>query len=113
MEPLHNQTCEPCRSDSSPLSNEESRRLLTDIPGWKIEQHDGVYRLVKIFNFRTFKGAFQFAAKVTDIAEEENHHPLITVEWGKTTIQWWTHSIAGLHRNDFIMAAKSDQAANR
>ncbi|HHQ4613834.1 4a-hydroxytetrahydrobiopterin dehydratase [Aeromonas veronii] len=25
------------------------------------------------------------------------------------TVSWWTHKIDGLHRNDFIMAARTDQ----
>ena len=43
------------------------------------------------------------------LAEEEGHHPALLTEWGRTTITWWTHKIKGLHRNDFIMAAKTDQ----
>ncbi len=110
MDSLQNQKCEPCRSDSSPLSIDEARQLLVDIPGWKIESYDGVYRLIKKFNFDSFRSAFQFAAKISDIAEQEDHHPLITVEWGIATVHWWTHSISGLHQNDFIMAAKTDRS---
>lgn len=111
MEPLHTRRCEQCHSDSAALDNEEARKLLNRIPGWQIEEHAGVYRLVKSFDFRSFKAAFEFAERVAEIAEQENHHPVITVEWGRTIVQWWTHSIAGLHLNDFIMAAKTQQAA--
>jgi len=112
MEPLHTQRCEPCRSDSPALQNEQARQLLNSIPGWHIEERDGICRLIKSFDFDSFKEAFEFAAKVTAMAEQENHHPVITVEWGKTTVHWWTHSIAGLHLNDFIMAAKTQMAAH-
>ncbi|WP_372241281.1 4a-hydroxytetrahydrobiopterin dehydratase [Aeromonas hydrophila] len=30
-------------------------------------------------------------------------------KWGKVTVSWWTYKIGGLHRNDFIMAARTDQ----
>ena len=111
MEPLNNRQCEPCRADSPPLDNEQARELLVGIPDWEIDQQSDIYRLVKSFKFKNFETAFQFATRVKEIAEQENHHPAITVEWGKATIQWWTHSIAGLHLNDFIMAAKTDEIA--
>lgn len=113
MDPLHKQRCEPCQAGSSALDNDQARQLLTGIPGWHIEELGGVYRLVRAFDFDSFKTAFEFAAQVTAIAEQENHHPLITIEWGKASVQWWTHSIAGLHRNDFIMAAKTQQIAEQ
>ena len=111
MEPLNKQRCVPCRADSPRLDNEQARQLLTSIPGWHIEKQSGIPRLVKSFNFGSFREAFEFAARVSEIAEQQNHHPLITVEWGKATIQWWTHSISGLHLNDFIMAARTQVAA--
>ena len=43
------------------------------------------------------------------MAEEEGHHPALLTEWGRMTVTWWTHKISGLHRNDFIMAAKTDE----
>jgi 4a-hydroxytetrahydrobiopterin dehydratase len=51
----------------------------------------------------------EFTNKIGSIAEVENHHPLIITEWGKVTLDWWTHKIGGLHKNDFIMAARSDE----
>ena len=42
------------------------------------------------------------------IAESEGHHPRLTVEWGRVGVEWWTHKIKGLHRNDFIMASKTE-----
>jgi len=51
----------------------------------------------------------EFTNKVSALAEQEDHHPLIITEYGRVTLQWWTHKIKGLHKNDFIMAAKSDQ----
>ena len=112
MEPFHTQRCEQCSSDSPALDNEKSHKLLNRIPGWKIEVHSGVHRLVKTFEFNSFKEAFEFAERVAAIAEQENHHPVITIGWGRTVVQWWTHSIAGIHLNDFIMAAKTQQAAD-
>ena len=45
------------------------------------------------------------------LAEAEGHHPALLTEWGRVTVTWWTHKIRGLHRNDFIMAAKTEMLA--
>ncbi len=65
-----------------------------------------------MFKFKDFVQAGAFTNKIAEIAEQEGHHPAILTEWGKVTVTWWTHKIKGLHRNDFIMAAKTDQVAS-
>ncbi len=69
---------------------------------------EGVEQLEKAFTFRNFSQALDFANAVGELADGANHHPAILVEWGQATVQWWTHTLGGLHRNDFIMAAKTD-----
>jgi 4a-hydroxytetrahydrobiopterin dehydratase len=66
-------------------------------------------RLERTFKFKNFTQALEFTNKVGAIAEEEDHHPRIVTEWGRVILQWWTHVIGGLHKNDFIMAAKTDE----
>jgi 4a-hydroxytetrahydrobiopterin dehydratase len=73
---------------------------------------EGVKRLERAYKFKNFREALEFTNQVGEIAEQEDHHPLIQIEWGKVTLNWWTHVIGGLHRNDFIMAAKSDRLYN-
>ncbi len=72
-------------------------------------KREGIERLERVFKFRNFAEALAFSNKVGEIAEEEDHHPAILTEWGRVTVTWWTHKIKGLHRNDFIMAAKTDR----
>jgi 4a-hydroxytetrahydrobiopterin dehydratase len=72
-------------------------------------QVDGEFRLEKTYPFKDFAMAVYFTNQVAKIAEKEDHHPSILTEWGKVTVTWWTHKIKGLHKNDFIMAAKTDQ----
>jgi 4a-hydroxytetrahydrobiopterin dehydratase len=69
---------------------------------------DGVQRLSRTFVWPNFAEALAFTDRVGALAEAEGHHPLLITEWGKVTVQWWTHKIKGLHRNDLIMAAKTD-----
>jgi len=65
-------------------------------------------RLERAYKFKDFIAALAFTNKVGEIAEMEDHHPAILTEWGQVTLTWWTHTVKGLHLNDFIMAAKSD-----
>ena len=71
----------------------------------------GIRRLERVFRFRNFAEALSFTNQVGDLAEEEGHHPAILTEWGQVTVTLWTHKIRGLHRNDFILAAKIDALA--
>ena len=70
---------------------------------------NGMKRLEKVFKFEDFIQALEFTNKIAVSAEQENHHPLIITEYGRVTVDWWTHKIGGLHKNDFIMAAKTDE----
>ena len=101
--------CVACRGDEPTLTDAEIEDLLPQIHQWQVKEVDGMKRLEKVFKFKNFAQALEFTNKVGAAAEEENHHPLIMTEWGKVTLQWWTHKIGGLHKNDFIMAAKSDE----
>jgi 4a-hydroxytetrahydrobiopterin dehydratase len=101
--------CVACRGGEPTLTDAEIEDLLFHVHGWDVQEVDGMKRLSKTFKFKNFADALEFTNKVGAVAEEENHHPLIATEWGKVTLQWWTHKIGGLHKNDFIMAAKSDE----
>ncbi len=102
--------CTACRGDEPPLSDAEIQELLPQVPDWKVVEREGIKRLERTFTFRNFREAMAFANRVGEVAEEEGHHPALLVEWGRVTVSWWTHKIRGLHRNDFIMAAKTDTA---
>jgi 4a-hydroxytetrahydrobiopterin dehydratase len=101
--------CVACRAGEPTVTDSEISMLQPQIPEWQVKEVDGVKRLERVFKFKNFVQALDFTNKVGAIAEEENHHPLIITEWGRVTLQWWTHKIGGLHKNDFIMAAKTDE----
>ena len=112
MNTLAGHKCTACKRDSPKVTDEDVAELYPQIPDWIMSDQDGIDRLHRKFSFDDFQTAMKFANKVGDAAEEEGHHPKITVEWGKVNISWWTHKIRGLHRNDFIMAAKTDSILN-
>jgi 4a-hydroxytetrahydrobiopterin dehydratase len=101
--------CVACRKDASTVTDDEIAELHPQIPDWDIVDLDGIKRLSRVFPFADFAKALDFTDKVGAFAEEEGHHPALQTEWGRTTVTWWTHKIKGLHRNDFIMAAKTDE----
>ena len=108
MSELKEQKCVPCRGDEPTVSAEELNSYHKQIPEWDVIEVNGEKRLQRAFKFKNFAEALAYTNKVGEIAEKENHHPLLQTEWGKATVYWWTHKIRGLHRNDFIMAARSD-----
>ncbi len=105
---LAEQQCEACRADAPQVSDEELASLIGEIPEWTPEVRDGVMQLERVYKFRNFKQALAFTNRVGEIAEEVGHHPALLTEWGKVTVTWWSHEMGGLHRNDFIMAARTD-----
>ena len=108
MEPLTEMRCVACRRDAPPVTAAEIARFQPQIADWEVIELGGIKRLRRAFSFDDFGQAMEFTNKVGELAEEEGHHPALMTEWGKTTVTWWTHKIGGLHRNDFVMAAKTD-----
>jgi 4a-hydroxytetrahydrobiopterin dehydratase len=113
VERLTEQKCVACRRDAPTATDEEIAELRVQIPDWELVELDGIKRLQRVFPADDFAQALAFTTQVGELAEEEGHHPALLTEWGRTTVTWWTHKIRGLHRNDFIMAAKTDELRER
>jgi len=106
---LTGERCVACHVDSPRVTPDEEASLLAEIPDWTLLDIDGVHRLERTFRIPGWRDPLAFTVAVGELADEEDHHPLIVTDWGKVTITWWTRAIRGLHRNDFIMAAKTDE----
>lgn len=113
MSRLSETRCVPCRGGIPPLTPAEITDLLPEVPAWQVVEQGGIPCLHRAFRFKDFLAALEFTQKVGALAEEQDHHPRIVTEWGRVTVQWWTHKIKGLHQNDFIMAAKTDLLEKR
>ena len=109
MGELKHMKCEVCRRGAPRVTAEESRTLHAHVPDWSVVERDRIQRLERVFAFPDFVDALAFTNSVGALAEEEGHHPALLTEWGRVTVTWWTHKIRGLHQNDFIMAAKTDE----
>ncbi|MBI3941642.1 MAG: 4a-hydroxytetrahydrobiopterin dehydratase [Chloroflexi bacterium] len=101
--------CVACRKGEPQVTAVEILELHPQVPQWHLQDRDGIPQLERSFKFKNFAEALEFTNQVGALAEAEGHHPAILTEWGKVTVTWWTHKIKGLHRNDFIMSAKTDE----
>lgn len=109
MSTLVQQKCVACRADAPHVTAAEMSEFQPQVPDWHVLERQAIPQLERVYKFKNFVDAVAFANRVAELAESAGHHPAILLEWGKVTVTWWTHKIKGLHRNDFIMAAKTDQ----
>ena len=108
---LASEKCVACRRDAPRVTDAEIAALRAEVPDWELVEREGVLRLERVFRFPDFAAALAFTTRVGALAEAEGHHPALLTEWGRVTVTWWTHKIRGLHRNDLVMAAKTDRLA--
>jgi 4a-hydroxytetrahydrobiopterin dehydratase len=113
MEALREMRCVACRREAPTVTEAEIAELHPQVSEWEIVEQQGIKKLSRVFRFDDFAKALALTNALGEIAEEEGHHPTLLTEWGRTTVTWWTHKIRGLHRNDFIMAAKADELYRR
>lgn len=112
MEDLINQKCEACRVGAPKATNEEIDEFLDEYEEWEYIENDEIPQIIRTYEFKDFRDALTFTNEVGELAEREGHHPTILTEWGQVTVMWWTIKIQGIHKNDFIMAAKTEELYN-
>jgi 4a-hydroxytetrahydrobiopterin dehydratase len=104
---LSKKRCKPCEGGIAPLDQHgiaEYKRHIKD--GWEVRDNNKISRE---FVFADYRHTMYFVNKVADLAEEEGHHPVMHVYYGRLVIDLWTHAINGLSENDFILASKIDK----
>jgi 4a-hydroxytetrahydrobiopterin dehydratase len=111
MTELAKETCSSCEIGAPLVPHDQQMELLNDLDGWIIDTLD-ISKLKKEFKLNNYEQCIRFTNLITYLAESQDHHPKITLEWGSVSIEWWSHKIKGLHMNDFICAAKSDEIFN-
>jgi 4a-hydroxytetrahydrobiopterin dehydratase len=104
---LANRQCVPCKGGVPPLKGEELTRLARQLGGnWCVVNE---HHLEKEYTFKNFREALDFTMRVGEMAEEQGHHPDVSLAWGKVKLTVWTHKIDGLTESDFVFAAKADK----
>ena len=107
---LGRKSCVPCRGGVPALTASEIEALLPQLPQWRVVEVQSVKHLERTFSFVDFAQAIRFVNRVADLAESQGHHPDLHIHWNKVQVEMWTHKINGLHENDFILAARVDEA---
>ncbi len=107
MPNLSEKHCIPCEEGGEPLTKAQATDLMEHVEGWTLS--DDAKQLTRSFPFKDFADALTFADKIGKLADEEWHHPDISITWGRVDITLSTHSILGLSESDFILAAKINQ----
>ncbi len=104
MTDLAKKRCKPCEGGVKPFTADEAKKLLKDLPGWKLESG----RLAKTYQFENYYQTMAFVNALAWVSHREDHHPDLGVHYNKCKVEYWTHAIGGLSENDFICAAKCE-----
>jgi len=105
---LAEEKCVPFHAGGSPLSTQEALDLACDVPNWIVSEK----QIDRAFRFKDFRQAMAFVNRVAEIADAQDHHPDIFISYNRVRLTLATHKVGGLSRNDFILAAKIDRAAD-
>lgn len=102
---LASKRCVPCERGGAKLDGPSIMELLPEVPGWNVKND----KLCKTFELEDFMAAMSFLNRVAELAEKEGHHPDFCLHhWNHVDFTIFTHAVAGLSENDFILAAKID-----
>jgi 4a-hydroxytetrahydrobiopterin dehydratase len=111
--PLTERHCEVCTPETPTLTSQEVEHLKPQVPGWMVKDVEGHQELTRTIRFKGFMPGVELLNRIANIAEAEGHHPDLLLTYGSLTIDLWTHAAGGLTDNDFILAAKIDQIAQK
>jgi len=106
MSELTKKHCATCKTGISPLAFEQIQIMLKKVPKWQPDQN--VTKIYRMFQFKNFYQTIAFVNAIAWIANQENHHPRLEIEYNKCIVEYWTHTIGTVSENDFICAAKID-----
>ncbi len=104
---LSKKKCKPCEGGIAPLNSQEIAKYKRHIKDdWEVINDNKIS--IELM-FENYKQVIDFVNKAAALAEEEGHHPVMHVYYGRVVVELWTHAINGLSENDFILASKIDK----
>jgi len=104
---LSQSKCKPCEGGVAPLQKQQISSFMNHIHGdWRLVDDKKISRE---FSFVNYSHAIDFVNRVAEVAEEEDHHPVLHIYYARVAVELWTHAINGLSENDLILAAKIDK----
>ncbi len=112
MHSLAEQSLLRCDANSHSMPEAEVKQQLGSLNNWQAIIENNATQIMRVFTFKNFVNGLRFTNQIAELAEQEDHHPKICLEWGQVSVSWWTHTLSGLFINDFIMAARCDELYN-
>lgn len=114
---LVSRKCIPCEIGTPPMTPSQAQMLLGEVKDWELKEENSkngktISKIQKKLKFKDFRESLLFVNKIGKLSEAEGHHPDIFISFSRVTLTLWTHAAQGLTENDFVMAAKIDQALN-
>lgn len=103
----------PIGANAQSLGGEQLKELVGQLAGWEITNYGGSDALYKTYRVKNFVDAQNLAGKLGEIAEQYNHHPILSYTWGQLEVYWYTHSLKGIHTNDIVLAQETETIANK
>lgn len=101
---LAEQDCRPVAPGTPPLERSAVTQLLTQVPGWAV--NDAGTEITRTFKFANYYETMAFVNALAWVAHRQDHHPDLEVGYNRCRVRFSTHTVKGLSRNDFVCAAK-------
>lgn len=109
MPALEKQECTSLGDLTVAMNHDEVSRHLDMLdPRWQYKAEDAV--IEHSFVFKNYYQTMAFANVVAQVAHQQDHHPVMILEYRNCTVQYSTHSAGGISIKDFICAAKINAA---
>ena len=109
MDPI----CEACLETADPADQKDIDAFIESSEEWVLVDEDNTRKLAKVYKFANFQEAQHYTHKVSRLAEDVGHHPVIVLQWGSVRVTWWSHKIKNIHPLDLILAERCDVAYNK
>lgn len=106
MQELSTIRCVACEGGVPPLTKDEIQDLLKKVNHWSVSSDNKIIN--QRFSFKNFHQVMAFVNAIAWISHIENHHPDLELGYNYCQVNYTTHAINGLSKNDFICAAKID-----
>jgi len=111
-----NLTAQPLTLAQKPLrqvlSATQVIAALAKLDGWKLHGDGAEVAIEKTFAFKNFLRTMAFVNAVAFIAEQQDHHPEMLVQYGSCSVRFNTHDVQGITQTDFACAALVDALQN-
>ena len=81
---------------------------LVDLPGWQLSGDGADVAIEKTYRFDNYHENMAFVNAVAFIAHAQDHHPDLSVHYGRCVVRLNTHDVAGISATDIDCATRID-----